>query len=144
MLVGAALRVREAGAGEAAHLAVAFTRGAALGRFLVERLRDRCGAAHRQQRDDDDLEAFVAAADAQAMAFVHGLGRFRGFAFDVDLAAFDRLLGEAARLEEACGPQPDVEAHAVRGGARCRGLRAQNGIFPRRMSQYMTQSPMKL
>jgi hypothetical protein len=52
------------------------------------------------------------------------------------------LTSQAARLEEARRPQPDVEPDRYR---RARFDDAVQSVMrPRRMSQYITQSPMKL
>src|SRR5690606_30078112 len=80
--------------------------------FTVELLRDAGRPACLTGPNNVDLVAVLAARQAQAVARLDRLGGFAGGAIDLDLAALDRLLGERARLVEACGPQPDGEADA--------------------------------
>ncbi len=128
----------EGSAGQAALFGEPFARCDARGRFGIERARRRRGTALRRQPGDRDDAAVLAAPDRQFIADVDGPGRLRANAIDLDLAAIDRLAGEAARPEEARSPQPDVEPDA----RRCPGV--QSAMRPRRMSQYITQSPRKL
>src|SRR5688500_5108006 len=59
-----------------------------------------------------DLEAFLAARDLQRIADADRARGLRALATDLDLAGFDGLLRQAARPEEARGPQPDIDADA--------------------------------
>src|SRR6185312_11588094 len=78
---------------------------------LAQRLRHAGRAALVRQRQHLDLQPLLAPADLQLVARAQRLGRLAAAAVDVDLAAVDRLLGETARLEEARGPQPHVDAY---------------------------------
>ena len=79
--------------------------------FAVQRLRDRRRAALFAEFDYFDFEALDAASNLQPIADVQRLRGFAGYLIDLDLAALDRLLGERACLEKACGPKPYVETN---------------------------------
>ncbi len=140
MLVGATLRVRDAGAGKAPHFphAIAFAR-TCFG-FGIQPPRDGRRATLGRKRQHEDFEAFLAARHAQAIAGVDEPGRLRGRAADVDLAAVDRLPRKTACLEEARGPQPDVEADGSgRFGHRSDGTTTRAGIAAAHRSRRRAQ-----
>ena len=64
--------------------------------------------------DDDVLDAAVAAADADAIAFAEHAVRLGVLAVDLDLAALARALGFRARLEQTRDVEPDVQANRRR------------------------------
>src|SRR6185312_10141355 len=97
-------------------LAQRLARRAAFVGLAIKRLRDARRPALLAERGDVDDERLLAAPDAHAVACVQSLRRLCRRIVAIDLAALDRLLGERARLEEARGPEPDIEAHGWRGG----------------------------
>src|SRR5690606_8753567 len=112
MLVGTLVRMIETRTGQPAHLAFAFARGETFGRFLVQGLRNDRRTTRGAGRDDTDDKALDASRDAQSIIDMNQSRRFRGSIVDLDLAALDGLLGEAARLVETRGPKPNIQAHA--------------------------------
>lgn len=97
--------------------------------FAVTGLRRARRTALCDRREHVDFELLLAARDAQAVASVQQFGRFARAIVDADLAAFDGLLGERARLEEPRRPQPYVKAYA--GSRRCIAQQAFQGVFTR-------------
>lgn len=78
--------------------------------FGVELFGFGGGAAFVGEGIDDDGPLDGTAADFDGLAGEDELAGFGASAVDVDLAAFDGLLGGPAGFEEAGGPQPFVEA----------------------------------
>src|SRR5690606_34569226 len=79
-------------------------------------------------RGDFDLEDFLAARDPQHAPHLHAARGLGALAVHVHLAGLDRLLGQAARAEEARRPEPDVEPD--RGRRHQQGRRARMRIAP--------------
>ena len=72
--------------------------------FEVQHLRSTGRTALVGQGQHLDFQPFLAAADLQPITHMQRLGRLAAATIDVDLASVDRLLGQAARLEETCSP----------------------------------------
>lgn len=108
MLVGSFHRVIDADPTGAAHLSQACSLGLAGGGFLIQGLCLLGGATFGAEGEYFDLEALLTATDAQALPRLHCATGFAVDLIDLNLATIDGLLGQRTRLEEACGPQPDV------------------------------------
>nr|CEJ22666.1 hypothetical protein XACE116_3230005 [Xanthomonas citri pv. citri]CEJ27256.1 hypothetical protein XACE116_3230005 [Xanthomonas citri pv. citri] len=77
--------------------------------FDVQRLRDRRRAAHIAERGNGDLEDSAAAVDTQLFAAAQRARRLGTLPGHVYLAGVHCVLGQAARLEKARCPQPDIQ-----------------------------------
>src|SRR5690606_6735191 len=78
--------------------------------FLVHSARLGRGPAQRMQRFHRDLEHLLAAADLEFVADLDLARRLDGIAVPLDVAGVYGLAGQAARLEEAGGPEPGVDS----------------------------------
>lgn len=83
----------------------------AFGGFGVESLGDGGGAAHVAEDEDLDGEFGGLVADIEGVAEAELAGGFRFEAVAFDAAEVAGLDGEGAGFEEACGPEPLVDAH---------------------------------
>src|SRR5690606_30851721 len=83
--------------------------------FGIEGLGDAGGSAGIAEPEYGHFEQFGRTLDLQRLAAAQRARRLGPLAIDFDLAVLDRLARQAARLEEARRPQPEVEAHRVRG-----------------------------
>lgn len=93
--------------------------------LAIERLRHWRRAALGGQTEHVQLHPLVAAAYRDPIAHVHRTGGLARRSVQFDLATADRLLGQAARLEEARGPEPYIDTNAGRG---C-GFRITHGVI---------------
>src|SRR5690606_899856 len=84
--------------------------------FHVELAGDDGGPTPIRERAHGDDPFVGADPDRQPIADTQRPCRFDPLVVDLDLAAFDRLRGQRASLEEARGPQPLVDAYAARFG----------------------------
>src|SRR5262249_55528531 len=95
----------------AAHVHAPFALRPAFSRFFVEQPRLRRGAALVGERLHGYLPFVVADADGDRLAGLHVVGRLDALVAELDLPRLDRLLRQAARLEETRGPEPFVDTH---------------------------------
>src|SRR5690606_23976013 len=86
-------------------------------RFLIKQGSLRCAAALLRQRQHLNVALYLALAQRDYLADAYRLARLDALAIDMDLAAFDHLLCQRARLVETRRPQPLVDAHLVHVGS---------------------------
>ena len=91
--------------------------GDAFRRFFVKQAGFRCRAAFFREAAHSHLPVGVAIENIEPVADLQFTRRLAGGAVEPDLAAADRIGGEAARLEEARRPQPLVDADASHSGS---------------------------
>ena len=108
LLAGLVVRCGGGGPSQFALFTALFPPLAALFGFLIKGLGHAGGAAFAAQAFDDDLEMFRALGNGDGLSGLHILAGFGLAAIDLDLAAFDSGLGQAAGLEETGRPQPGV------------------------------------
>src|SRR5207244_6856469 len=85
---------------------------------LVQGARFDGGPTPAGESTDDHVPAPFPHGDLEAVARAHQARRLGRVSVGVDLPADTRVVGEAAALVEARGPQPAVEADAARRGPR--------------------------
>ena len=103
--------------GELAPHLLGLAGGDAFRRFFVKQAGFRCRAAFFREAAHSHLPVGVAIENIEPVADLQFTRRLAGGAVEPDLAAADRIGGEAARLEEARRPQPLVDADASHSGS---------------------------
>jgi hypothetical protein len=79
--------------------------------FAVEGLRDRCRSADFAELQDFDFELATFVADAKHVSDADFAGCLGELSVGENSPEFAGVLGQGARLEEARGPEPEIDAY---------------------------------